>query len=129
MFRITLLIFILVGLPMVTPLLIKHNNDTCRNFTGDQCNTKENSDGAIEIVPIESVQQCQDLCKMVHSESCNFFTYDFRQEQCQIWESEIPDFLYGCKKIAGPVSPSVNECNGNDEPGDLCDVSNMKQKI
>ena len=127
MFKIILVTFALVGLSMASPLLIRYRSDTtCKDFTVDQCNTPEDNDGIIEIIPVKSVQKCQDLCKFVYKEICTFFAYDFRQEECQLWKTTIPDYMNGCKKIAGPISPVFDDCDDYEELDDPCDVSDPK---
>ena len=89
--------------------IFKTSHGACRDITLDNCDYGEN-------VPFESTKGidkeiCQQFCSDIYPNRCKFFIYDTKQEVCQLFDTEVSDYVNTCKKIGGPRSPDVmDEC-------------------
>lgn len=103
--------------------------ETCREFVVDMClNSTTDGNGIFEVQPTDGVEKCQLFCNLIYPDRCTFFIYDYRQKECQLWETPVDDYLSGCYKFAGPVTPNVEDCEQIFKD-DECEVSFFESKV
>ena len=103
----------LLCLAALLPGVVPGGLDDCYEFTLGTCNP-----------PIMSVQHlpcdflpfntCVDICQKICAAEagCSFFSYDAATEDCTlVREEELKGYPADCTVMAGPATPSMNECN------------------
>ena len=89
----------------------------CNDFTFDKCTLKD--DAVIETVKDVSQSDCQFYCNVIYNTTCKFFIHDKQQATCTLVKEEIQTYVNTCRKMGGPVIPSVHDCK---ESQDICKV-------
>merc|ERR1711970_398342 len=99
----------------------------CGLFSVGECNPLELPEDSVEVAEIpcdgidyhECAKLCQRLCQT--TTNCNFFSYDGAKQECfKIHEKSENEFLGTCDVVAGPESPTLEDCV-DDIPDDECD--------
>ena len=85
----------------------------------DQCSIEP--EGLIETITDVDVEFCQKYCDVIYPDICKFFIYDRRQRICSLLSEPIENYIDTCRKVAGPKTPSIEECAGSLE--DPCNVT------
>ena len=85
----------------------------------DQCSI--GLEGLIETITDVDVEFCQKYCDVIYPDICKFFIYDRRQRICSLLSEPIDNYIDTCRKVAGPKTPSIEECGGSLE--DPCNVT------
>merc|ERR1719430_502011 len=81
----------------------------CQDFTVGQCNPEQ--DELIDSYPeIPDMETCQIVCGI--QEGCNFFRHSKSTLDCQLYHYR---FLTSCNLIAGPMTPTIDECSKDEE--------------
>jgi hypothetical protein len=59
---------------------------------------------------------CQKYCSVIYAGRCKFFIYDRKQKICNLLSEPIDDYVTTCKKVAGPKTPSFEDCDTEADP-------------
>ncbi len=85
----------------------------------DKCTVE--LEGLIETVKDIDQEFCQKYCAVIYTGICKFFIYDRKQRICNLLSEPLENYIQTCRKIAGPKTPSFDECTGSLQ--DPCNVS------
>lgn len=119
------LIIAFLGLSEASPITLG-SGGSCKEFVVDKCiDSSTDDNGIFEIGVTDTVAKCQLFCNLIYPNQCTFFIYDFRQRECQLWETPLDDYLATCKKVAGPLTPNLDDCKPKSQV-DECDVSSLE---
>lgn len=80
----------------------------CNDYTFDKC--RLNDDAVIETLKDVSEPDCQFYCHAIYNTTCRFFIYDQQQTVCQLVKEELISYIDTCRKVGGPVIPSIHDC-------------------
>merc|ERR1712180_363786 len=81
----------------------------CKDYTVGECNPEADElIDTYEQIPDGAV--CQTLCGI--QEGCNYFRHSKANKTCTLYHYR---FLTSCNLIAGPVTPTIDECTGDEE--------------
>ena len=92
--------------------------EKCNSFTFGQCKIQE--DDVIEVIEQITPAGCQQFCQLVYPESCSYFVFREHFNECLLLNKTLKQFLHTCKKIGGPIEPTIQECL---DLHDTCKVS------
>ena len=95
----------------------KGSND-CVGYSVDKCAVE---DGAlIETIKDIDEENCQFYCNVIYGQNCTFYIYDKKQVVCEVFRSEMKDYIDSCKKYGGPPDPSVAQCLSSHNECKVC---------
>merc|ERR1719516_117720 len=84
--------------------------DGCEAFTVGACSPEK--DELIDMYPdIPDEALCQTVCGI--QEGCNYFRWSMSTKECKLFHYR---FLTSCNVIAGPMTPSIDECAKEEAP-------------
>merc|ERR1712215_217104 len=97
----------------------------CGTFSVGECNRLEGGIVDVGTLPCGGINthQCARICQLLCllTANCNFFSYIGVNHECYlIHEKSENEFLGTCDVVAGPESPTLEECVEN-TPEDVCD--------
>merc|ERR1711970_196182 len=97
----------------------------CGIYTVGDCLPLQDTVLGVELLPcdVEDVHLCVSLCQQfcLVTANCNFFSYHTDSQECYlIQETSENEFLSSCDVVAGPDSPTLEECT-EQPPEDDCD--------
>ena len=106
--------FFATGTVSFTPL----DENPCMDYSLNGCSIDEGM--IITTVSGITQQDCQTLCAVIYKENCNFFTFDFTTNKCELIEQHLDDYVDSCSGIAAPPTPSVDTCLSSVDPCKVC---------
>ena len=90
----------------------------CVGYSVDKCAVE---DGAlIETIKDIDEEDCQFYCNVIYGQNCTFYIYDKKQVVCEVFRSEMKDYIDSCKKYGGPPDPSVAQCLSSHNECKVC---------
>ena len=89
-------------------------NGGCKDFTYGDCSITH----VYETVNDMNTTVCQKFCQEIFSGTCLFWSLDYKQKMCNLYDSQFDAFAQSCSKIGGPPFPRLTQCQS-----DSCNVS------
>ena len=86
----------------------------CNDYTFDKC--EFNSDAVIETLSASQPDDCQFYCDVLYNNTCTFFIHDNQQHTCTLLTEELETYINTCRKIGGPLIPSIYDCKRLQDP-------------
>ena len=105
---------------LIASLLILHTaaETDCAGYSIDKCTLEDNS--IIETLKDVGEDDCQFYCNVIYGQNCTFYIYDKKQVVCEVFRSEMKDYIDSCKKYGGPPDPSVAQCLSSHNECKVC---------
>ena len=90
----------------------------CVGYSVDKCAVED--DALIETIKDIDEENCQFYCNVIYGQNCTFYIYDKKQVVCEVFRSEMKDYIDSCKKYGGPPDPSVAQCLSSHNECKVC---------
>ena len=104
--------FTLVYLTAISPTA--SINIGCNDYTFDKC--EFDGDAVIETLSASEPDDCQFFCDVLYNNTCKSFIHDFQQHMCTLLTEDLELYINTCRKIGGPLSPSIHDCKQLQDP-------------